>query len=138
MASERFFIDRSLGAKLIPSALRTAGWNIITMRERYGETTGQTLSDTEWVRDAAVAGDAILTKDDRVATRPAEARTIYMCDARVFAFIKADLTAPQMIDILLEHAEPIHRWATRTPGPYVASLRHGQPIRRRHLNYPGF
>lgn len=106
------------------------------MRERYGELSGQTLSDIDWVREAAEAGDAILTKDDHVASRPAEARTIYMCDARVFAFTKAELTADQMIDILLAHAESVHRWAQRTRGPYVASLRAGLPIMRRRLNYP--
>jgi hypothetical protein len=136
MSPVRFFIDRSLGAHLIPAALRRAGWDIVTMRERYGEVSGQALSDIDWVRDAAEAGEAILTKDDHVATRPAEARTIYMCDARVFAFTKADLTADQMIDILLAHAEPIHRWAARTRGPYVATLRASLPIRRRRLNYP--
>lgn len=136
MQPVRFFVDRSLGAHLIPAALRNAGWAIVTMRERYGEISGQVLSDLDWVRDAAAGGDAILTKDDRVATRPAEARTIYMCDARVFAFTKAELTADQMIEILVDHADSIHRWAARTPGPFVASLRADLPIRRRRLNYP--
>lgn len=136
MTAPRFFIDRSLGAKQIPSALRDAQWNIVTMRERYGEETGQRLSDTTWIRDATALGGAILTKDARVAKRPAEAQTIYMCDARVFAFAKAEITAAQMIDILLLRAAGIHRWAARTHGPFVAALSATQPIRRRHLNYP--
>jgi hypothetical protein len=32
-----FFIDRAVGAELVPSALRRAGWDIVTMRDRYGE-----------------------------------------------------------------------------------------------------
>jgi hypothetical protein len=132
----RFFIDRALGADLVPSALRRAGWDILTMRERYGEHPGQFISDVTWIREASQAGDCILTKDDRVATRPAEAQTIYMCDARVFAFARADLTAAAMIDILLSQAERIDRWADGTRGPYVASLSASRPIRRRRLNYP--
>ena len=72
---ERFFIDRALGAHLVPSALRRAGWNIVTMRERYGEQQGQITGDTIWIREATAAGECILTKDARVATRPAEAQT---------------------------------------------------------------
>jgi hypothetical protein len=132
----RFFIDRALGAELIPSALRRAGWDIVTMRERYGEQGGQHTSDVTWIREASEVGECVLTKDDRVATRPAEAQTIYMCDARVFAFARADLTAAAMIDMLLEQAVRIERWATRTPGPYVVSLSAGRPLRRRRLNYP--
>lgn len=132
----RFFIDRALGADLVPSALRKAGWAVVTMRERYSEHGGQFTSDVTWIREASEAGECVLTKDDRVATRPAEAQTIYMCDARVFAFARADLTAESMIDILLHQAERIERWATRTPGPYVASLSAHRPIRRRRLNYP--
>lgn len=85
----RFFIDRALGAHLVPSALRRAGWSIVTMRERYGESLGQAVRDPVWIREATQAGECILTKDARVATRPAEAQTIYMCDARVFAFAKS-------------------------------------------------
>lgn len=133
---ERFFIDRALGAHLVPSALRRAGWNIVTMRERYGEAPGQTVSDPVWIREATASGECILTKDARVATRPAEAQTIYMCDARVFAFAKADLTADQMIAVLLTQADAIRRWATRTPGPLVAALRSDLSIQRRRLNYP--
>jgi len=136
VAEAKFFIDRSLGAHIIPTALSDAGWHIVTMRERYGEMPGQRLSDTTWIREAAEAGEAILTKDDHVARRPAEVQTIYMCDARVFAFAKAELTADQMVAILLEKTESIRRWATRAHGPYVASLRAGLSIRRRRLNFP--
>ena len=132
----RFFIDRAIGAELLPSALRDAEWDVVTMRERYGEQAGQFVSDITWIRSASEERECILTKDDRVATRPAEAQTIYMCDARVFAFARADLTAAAMIDILLDQSDQIDRWAARVPGPYVASLSSGRPIRRRRLNYP--
>lgn len=132
----RFFVDRALGAHLVPSALRRAGWNIVTMRERYGESPGQAVGDPVWIREATAAGECILTKDARVATRPAEAQTIYMCDARVFAFAKAGLIADQMIAVLLTQGDAIQAWANRTPGPFVAALRADLPIQRRRLNYP--
>ncbi len=132
----RFFIDRGLGAHQIPSALRSAGWRVTTMRDRYGEQSGQNLADATWIRDATLARELVITKDHMVAHQPAEAQTIYMCNAGVFAFANANLTGEQMIQILLDQEAGIHRWASRVRPPYVVSLRLGQSLRRRSLNYP--
>ena len=32
----RFFLDRSLGRKAVPEALRADGWDLITLAEHYG------------------------------------------------------------------------------------------------------
>lgn len=34
MQEARSFVDRALGAHIIPSALRKAGWQIVIIRER--------------------------------------------------------------------------------------------------------
>ncbi len=37
----RFFLDRGLGAVVVPGALRAAGWTVETMDERYGADQSQ-------------------------------------------------------------------------------------------------
>jgi uncharacterized hydantoinase/oxoprolinase family protein len=42
----RFFLYRGLGAYVVPRALRSAGWMLATMDERYGADQSQNIQDT--------------------------------------------------------------------------------------------
>lgn len=53
LASLAFFLDRGMGSKLVPSGLRTLGWTLTTMDERYGPETSQSVPDPKWIRDSA-------------------------------------------------------------------------------------
>jgi hypothetical protein len=81
---------------MVPSALRQAGWTVETMDERYGKSKSQLISDTEWIEEAALAGDVLLCKDLAIAHNPLEARVIYMTGARVFALSNASLSGVAM------------------------------------------
>jgi hypothetical protein len=52
----RFFLDRGLGARIVPGALRQAGWTLETMDERYGNASSQAIQDTRWIEEASLAG----------------------------------------------------------------------------------
>lgn len=54
----RFFLDRGLGAFVVPGALRAAGWMLETMDERYGADQSQGIQDTQWIAlsNASIAG----------------------------------------------------------------------------------
>jgi hypothetical protein len=70
-----FFIDRSLGRRIMPDALRACGLKVITMADAYGERAGQDLKDETWLRDAGRHGWIVLTKDDgSVGGRPSATR----------------------------------------------------------------
>ncbi|HTU71908.1 MAG TPA: hypothetical protein VMG38_00175 [Trebonia sp.] len=43
----RFFLDRGLGAIVVPGALRAAGWMLETMDERYGPDQSQSIQDPQ-------------------------------------------------------------------------------------------
>lgn len=130
-----FFLDRGLGSRIIPDGLRVAGWTLTTMDERYGFERSQDIADTEWIRDAATAGDCILTKDSAIARRPAEAQAVYSCAARVFTIKRATLTGPQMLSLLLDRSDAILRFAQRVDGPFVVGIGPNR-LERLHLNYP--
>jgi len=58
-----FFVDRSLGRRLVPDALRAAGVVVHAMADVYGERIGQGLDDEEWIADAGRNGWVVLMKD---------------------------------------------------------------------------
>ena len=41
----RFFLDRSLGRLAVPALLRAAGWDLVTLSERYGIPDDERVSD---------------------------------------------------------------------------------------------
>jgi hypothetical protein len=118
----RFFSDRSLGDHGVPAALRAAGWQVVSMRERYGSVTAQQLADIDWIKDATEVGEILLTGDKAIAKRPLEARAVIAVDARVFALGSSQLTGPQKAERFIEHQPAIFRRAARESGPYVVSV----------------
>lgn len=122
MAGLRFFSDRSLGDHEVPKALRAAGWQVVSMRERYGAVNAQGLADIDWIRDATAEGEVLLTGDKAIAKRPVEARAVITAEARMFALGKNQLTGKQKVQRFLDHERAIFRRASTQVGPYVVSI----------------
>lgn len=133
----RFFLDRGLGSRVVPRALREAGWVIETMDERYGKTSSQGIQDTQWIEEAALAGDVLLGKDLAIARNLLEAQVIYMSSARVFALSNAALAGPVMADWYLANEAKIVETAIRASGPYVMAVNFTSGLRRTKLAFPG-
>lgn len=92
------------------------------------------LSDAQWIGEATIRGDVLLTKDLAVARNPLEAQAIWAHGARVFGLANANLGMPQMADWFLAQEESIVAMALRAPGPYViaVTMKH---LRRVRLAY---
>lgn len=133
MPVPRFLLDRSVGGRVLVNRLREIGWDARTLAEEFGDKRAQVMPDEEWIADGTRKGFLLLAKDHRVATRPLEARAIYMHDARVIAFSRGELTGLQMGDLCLRFEKKIHRLASVQP-PFVFSLS-STGLRRKHLNF---
>jgi hypothetical protein len=129
----RYFLDRGLGSRIVPEILRRAGWQLVTMDERYGITESQRVSDEDWIADAAGRGEILLCKDLAIARNQNEAEAVYRVDARVFALANANLTGVQAAARLLDHSDRIAAMALRAAGPYVVSVT-ANGLRRCRLN----
>jgi hypothetical protein len=132
----RFFLDRGLGARIVPQVLRQAGWTLETMDERYGRADSQKIHDTQWIEEASLAGDVLLCKDLAIAHNPLEAQVVYMTGARVFALSNANLTGPTMAQWYADNEAKIIAAALRANGPYVMSVNRSYGLRRVKLAYP--
>lgn len=132
MTRPRFLLDRSLGGRRLVAVLREAEWDAVTLAEQFGDARAQRMADEEWIGEGTAAGFVLLAKDHRLASRPLEARAVYMHNARIVAFARGDITADDMGHLCLTHAAAIDRIATVHP-PFVFSLsQHG--LHRKRLN----
>jgi uncharacterized protein (DUF433 family) len=132
----RFFLDRGLGSIIVPQALRHAGWTLETMDERYGAHRSQEIQDTQWIEEAALAGDVLLCKDLAIPGNTLEAQVVYMTSARVFALSNARLTGLLMAQWYLDNEARIVAAALRATGPYVMAVNPAYGLRRARLGYP--
>src|SRR6266567_7194698 len=114
-----FFVDRSLGSRIVPDVLRSAGWTLETMDERYGVNISPFIKDVQWIEDAANREDVILCKDLRIAHNPLEAAAVYRTSARAFGLSRRDVDGPTMAAYFLECQQRIFRMADHAEGPYV-------------------
>ena len=129
----RFFVDRGLGARIVPSLLRAAGWRLTTMDERYGVRGSESVADQDWIADAARRGEVMVCKDLAIARNPLEAEAVHAWNARVLGLANANMTGPQAAAVLLSHGDAIVAMVQRAAGPYVVSVStHG--LRRCRLN----
>lgn len=91
------------------------------MRDRYGKLSAQSLADVDWIADAAVQGEIMLTADKSIAKRPREAGVVVRTRARVVALKDGRVTAQQQVELFLAHASALMALEDRT-GPFVLSL----------------
>jgi hypothetical protein len=114
-----FFIDRSLGRREVPNALREAGAIVHVMADVYGERMGQGLLDEEWLRDAGEQSWVVLMKDNKIRYRPAELQVVIDHGLRAFCLTNANLRGVEMAERFVENLARIVRIAREKPGPYI-------------------
>ncbi len=117
----RFFVDRSLGRRAVPGALRADGWDVITLAEHYGTPADEQVADVAWIEEAARRGWPILMKDKRIRYRPAEIAAVTEHGAQCFVIPRGDLPSADMAHRLITNKAAIVT-ATAESGPYIYSI----------------
>ncbi|WP_131770805.1 hypothetical protein [Candidatus Protofrankia californiensis] len=113
-----FFADRDLGAKIVPSRLRHAGFVVVAMQEHYGTEKSQEAKDHEWIPEVSALNMVILTNDTAMRFDGLIRKAIVESRARCFALARQDLTGPQMADRFIANIEAIHHITSQRSGPY--------------------
>jgi hypothetical protein len=117
----RFFLDRSLGRKTVPEALRADDWDVITLAEHYGMPADEQVADTDWIKEAAKRGWPILMKDKRIRYWQAEIAAVAEHKARCFVVTRGDLSSADMAQRFIINKAAILMAAVE-PGPYIYSV----------------
>lgn len=120
----RFFLDRNLGARIVPEALRNAGWDVVTMSEVYGARPGETIRDEVWIEYAGTEGMAVLFADKMVRYREVERKALHAGNVVAFALTNGNRTGPQKAQAFMKHQDAIMRAAVQGgPAVYHVSSR---------------
>ena len=123
-----FFIDRSLGRRIVPEALRACGLVVHTMAEVYGERVGQGLRDEVWLRDVGERGWVVLMKDVAIRRRPVEREALITGGVRAFCLTNAQLRGEEQARRLVANRHRILR-QTAQPGPYIYGVYESRILR---------
>jgi predicted nuclease of predicted toxin-antitoxin system len=94
-----FFVDRSLGGKIVPEALRDAGASVVAL----GALFPPDAKDEEWLARCGVEGWVVLTRDKRLRYRPAEIAALRESGCLVFVLTAGEMTGPSMAEVLTRH-----------------------------------
>lgn len=114
----KFFADRSLGRLQVPNGLRAAGFDVVTLSERYGVPKDETIKDETWLREAGRRGEIVLMKDRRIRYRSPELSALRAHKVRVFCLTNGNLTGSEMIVYFAANMTQI-LVACEEPGPFI-------------------
>ncbi len=127
---ETIFVDRSLGASIVPNALRAAGLTVVTMREHYGEDAGAHTADVDWIAEVGDRGWVAFHKDDNIRRRAEEIAAVEAHSLRMFVITNANLTGAAMAQRYVDNLARISR-AARKAGPFIYGV-YDDELKRLH------
>ncbi len=113
-----FFVDRSLGQKVIAERLRQEGVGV----EVHDAHFPQAAKDEEWISEAGKRGWIVLTKDDRLRYRSAALNAYRRHRVRVFIFGSGEMKAQEMADAFIKALPKVVRFAHQKPAPFFARI----------------
>jgi predicted nuclease of predicted toxin-antitoxin system len=121
-----FFVDRSLGQRAVPFALRDTGFQVVIHDDVFAADT----DDEVWLAEAGAQGWIVLMKDDRIRYRPRERAALQAAGVQAFALTNANLTGDEQARLLRTHASHIEQFCVEHPGPFVVGVYQERPFLR--------
>ncbi len=113
-----FFIDESLGGRIVAEALRHAGEIVHVHHDHFPPGA----KDVEWLAVAGRRGWIVLTKDERIRYRAIEQRALMQSLVGAFILTARGLTGPEMAEIYVRALPRIRRLVAKSPRPFIASV----------------
>jgi len=111
-----FFVDASLGGRIVPEALRDAGATVVAHDEKFRPGT----PDEKWLKAAGAHGWAVLTKDQRIRYRASERRSLEVAGVAAFVLSAKNQTGEQMAASLVAALPRMKRLLTAQQRPFIA------------------
>ena len=113
------FVDRSLGRRIIPDALRAAGAQV----ELHDDHFLQDAKDQVWLAEAGKRGWVVLTKDKHLRYRAVETNALMSAKVRAFVLTaRGDLSGAEIGQIFVKAMPAIKKLCATTPPPFIARV----------------
>ncbi len=113
-----FFIDRSVGGRIVAEALLTAGETV----EIHDDHFAKDAPDVEWLAAVGAKGWIVLSKDDRIRLNEMERHALQSAGVAAFFLGRSDLTGPQMAAIVVGALQTMRRALRRFDVPFIARI----------------
>jgi PIN like domain len=121
-----FFIDRSLGRKKVPEALRAAGVEIRVHDELFPQGT----EDVVWLREAGTNGWIVITRDDRIRYNQLRETSRHRCEGSVFSITSSSLTGEEAASLILSALDKMSRLCRQhSKRGFIAKISRGPDVK---------
>lgn len=118
LASVVFFVDRSLGKRVVAQSLRDAGARV----EVHDDYFPENATDVDWLTAAGQRGWVVLSKDEQIRRNPLERDAIKAARVKAFFLTQQGLSGPEMGEIFVKALPGMVRRAVRQPGPFIFTV----------------
>jgi hypothetical protein len=113
-----FFIDRSLGRKIVAQALREVG-EIIQIHDDHFAPDAK---DEDWLAEVGKRGWIVLTKDDRIRYRVTERSALMSVRVRAFVLTSTQLQGTEMAAAFVKALPRIKRLIANHAPPFIGRV----------------
>jgi predicted nuclease of predicted toxin-antitoxin system len=116
-----YFIDRSLGDRILAEALRKHGVTVQVHKDHFPPDA----KDEDWLRAVGKQRWVVLTKDKMLRYRETETSTLLAAKVRAFVLTSGNLRADEMAAAFMKALPKMERLLRKTRGPFVARVTRG-------------
>lgn len=113
-----FFVDRSLGAQSVATALREAGEKVAVHDDHFAINT----PDTEWLKAVGQKRWVVLTKDARIRTNAIERDALLVASVAAFMLGRGDANAKSMAAAFVTALPRMKKALRRCDTPFIATV----------------
>jgi predicted nuclease of predicted toxin-antitoxin system len=121
------FVDRSLGGKIVPNALREICENVIAHDTEFPDPA---TPDEVWLARAGKAGWVVLTNDKRIRYRPREQAALRDSGALVVVLGAGNLSGQDTVRLLVEAFPAIAELVLSSERPALFKLDRDGKLKR--------
>jgi len=120
-----FFVDRCLGRKIIPGALRQAGEDVRIHDDLFPQNT----KDPNWLPEVGRHGWVVLTKDTHIRYRAIEINALLTAKVRAFVLTaRGDLSGLEIGAIFIKALPAIKKLCAKVKPPFIAHVSRGSNV----------
>lgn len=113
-----FFIDRCLGGKKVPEALRSAGVRV----EFHDDHFTKEALDTEWLPEVGKRGWIVSTKDTHIGKRTIEKIAVARAGIKMFVLASKNLSGADMADAFKQAIKAMQNFVKDNQAPFIAKV----------------
>lgn len=115
-----WWIDRCLGARTVPDALRAHGVLVRTYEDLYPDVDD--VADVTWIPEVTRRGWVILTKDREIRRNPAELAVLRAAGARYVCLSAKNMRGEQQAECLIEHWRTVEGVVLTKKPPLIVAI----------------